>query len=273
MGTASRWSTWHSASPEPLRSARGGGCDHACVPTFDSYDGTTLSYTIEGSGPPLVCLPGGPARPAGYLGDLGGLAEHRELHRLDFRGTGGSAVPEDEDTYRVDRIVADVESLRAHLELDTFDLLGHSAGASVALLYAVAYPHRLSSLVIVAGSLRVTGLPPVGAQEADDARSTDGSPEPLTPVGYERSEAAAEGFYEDYDASADGVRAGLSALDAPVLVVAGERDIVPTPAAAATVAALFRNASVATIACGGHYPWLDEPRQFVDEVEAFLARR
>src|ERR1700738_903438 len=110
------------------------------MPSFSSYDGTVLAYHLKGEGEPLVCLPGGPARPSGYLGDLGGLAAQRQLILLDSRGTGQAAVPVDPGTYRVDRLVADVEALRAHLGLETVDLLGHSAAGNLAILYAARHP-------------------------------------------------------------------------------------------------------------------------------------
>lgn len=110
---------------------------------FTSYDGTKLASRRAGAGRPLVCLPGGPGRTPDYLGDLGGLGAWRELILPDTRGTGESAVPADSATYRCDRLAGDVEALRAELGLERFDLLGHSAGGSVALLYAGAYPERI----------------------------------------------------------------------------------------------------------------------------------
>jgi len=71
-----------------------------------------------------------------YLGDLGGLSAHRSLVLLDLRGTGESAVPADPASYRCDRLVDDVEALRAHLGMEQIDLLGHSAGGALAVLYA-----------------------------------------------------------------------------------------------------------------------------------------
>jgi pimeloyl-ACP methyl ester carboxylesterase len=135
------------------------------MPSFASYDGTTLAYHVRGDGPTLVCLPGGPGRAASYLGDLGGLDKVRTLVMLDGRGTGESQVPADESSYRVDRLVEDVEALRVHLGLPTLDLLGHSAGSNVATLYAAAYPSRVSTLTLVTGLLRVAGLTPVGVEE------------------------------------------------------------------------------------------------------------
>ena len=55
---------------------------------FRSAAGTELHYELRGDGPLLVCQPGGPGRPGGYLDDLGGV--HRTLLLLDPRGAGRS---------------------------------------------------------------------------------------------------------------------------------------------------------------------------------------
>ncbi|NVI87246.1 alpha/beta fold hydrolase [Actinomadura sp. BRA 177] len=126
------------------------------MPTFQSYDGTRLAYHVEGSGEPLVCLPGGPGRASGYLGDLGGLP--RTLIRLDLRGTGASARPDNPDTYRCDRLVEDVEALRTHLGLARLPLLAHSAAGDLALLYGARYPERLAHLLLIAPLGRAVGF-------------------------------------------------------------------------------------------------------------------
>ncbi|WP_205857067.1 alpha/beta fold hydrolase, partial [Phytoactinopolyspora endophytica] len=126
---------------------------------FYAADGTRLAYHQAGEGdPPLVCLPGGPMRASAYLGDMGGLPAHRSLVLLDLRGTGESEVPADPASYRCDRLVDDVEALREHLGLERVDLLGHSAGGTLAVLYAARYPDRIGRLVLVTPSPRVVGL-------------------------------------------------------------------------------------------------------------------
>lgn len=129
---------------------------------FAAPDGTRLAYAEVGTGPRLICLPGGPGRASAYLEDLGGLAQQRTLVRLDLRATGSSEVPADPESLRCDLLAADVEALREHLAgshraSDRIDVLGHSAGCLVAQAYAAAHPERVRSLVLVTPSDRLQG--------------------------------------------------------------------------------------------------------------------
>ena len=143
---------------------------------FTSYDGTKLAFRRAGAGRPLVCLPGGPGRTPGYLGDLGGLGGGRELILPDTRGTGESAVPADPATYRCDRLARDVEALRAELGLERIDLLGHSAGGNVALRYAAAYPERIGHLVLLSPGPQSLGLDFTEAQQQAAMRRRSAEP-------------------------------------------------------------------------------------------------
>jgi len=70
---------------------------------------------------------------------------------------------------------------------------------------------------------------------------------------------ARDGFFDGYTPDRDAITSKLTALAAPVLVIAGELDASPTPAAAAEAAELVPSACVVTIAGSGHFPWLDNP--------------
>ena len=113
-------------------------------------DGRTLFYDVRGEGELLVCHPGGPGFSGACLGDLGGLARFRALVALDPRGTGRSDPPGSPDAYALDDYVADLGRVQDHLEMERMDLLGHSHGSVVALLYAACYPERIGRLVLVA---------------------------------------------------------------------------------------------------------------------------
>ncbi|MFF4255087.1 alpha/beta fold hydrolase [Streptomyces sp. NPDC001663] len=274
------------------------------MPIFTASDGTELAYHLRGEGDPLVVLPGGPMWASSYLGDLGGLAAHRRLVLLDLRGTGDSAVPADPATYRCDRLVDDVEALRAHLGLDRMDLLAHSAGGSLAMLYVARYPQRVARLALITAIPWALGMPATAEHRLAAARLRSGEPwfadvfpafeewlagkvdfDPkIVPFFYGRwDDAAAEHdaraeFNDDaadiygsdgaYDPPA--TRAALARFTAPVLVLAGGLDGGPSPELARSAADMFPNAQFAVQPGAGHYPWVDDPEWFAGRVAAFL---
>jgi pimeloyl-ACP methyl ester carboxylesterase len=278
------------------------------VEIFDSVDGTRLAYHRSGAGRPLICLPGGPMQAAAYLGDLGGLSAHRELVLLDLRGTGDSAVPADPSTYRCDRQVDDVEALRIHLGLDRLDLVGHSAGATLALLYAARHPDSVGRLLLVTPSPRPVGVDVADADRRELAELRRGEPwfaeayaaferiwageggpadgMAITPFLWGRWDAASEShvvegaslrngqaaaaYYADGAFDPAAVRAALATLAAPVLLVAGEHDVSLPPKRAAEYAGLFPHAELVVQPGAGHYPWLDDAGWFTPAVADFL---
>lgn len=121
---------------------------------FRTSDGRKLTYRRMGTGPVLVCHPGGPGFSSSYFGDLAGLWEKFTLVMLNPRGTGGSDRPSDSRAYQIDDYVADVEELRGHLDQERLQLLGHSHGGAVAQAYAAAHPGRVSRLVLASSLAR-----------------------------------------------------------------------------------------------------------------------
>jgi proline iminopeptidase len=278
------------------------------VPRFASYDGTEIHYGLRGDGVPLVCLPGGPGRAVDYLGDLGGLDALRQLVLVDPRGVGRSADPEDPTTFRVDRLVEDVEALRIHLGLDRMDLLAHSAGAVLATLYAAAYPKHLSTLILVTPGLAAVGVHSTADELAAALKrladqpwypeafaawekiiAGDRSIEPYRasrPLFYgrwdeeaqahatlgvaERHAAAREGYFAEVTFDTSSTRAALEKLTAPVLLHAGELDPLVPPTAVRQAARAFRDASVVIQPAAGHFPWVDDSLQFATAIGSFL---
>jgi pimeloyl-ACP methyl ester carboxylesterase len=117
-----------------------------------------VGYRREGSGPPLVCHPGGPGFSALYLGDLAGLGDRFELILVDPRGTAATPRPDDPRAYAIADYVGDLEELRAELGLEQLNLLGHSHGGVVAMAYAAAHPERLRRLVLASTLARFAAV-------------------------------------------------------------------------------------------------------------------
>lgn len=121
---------------------------------FITKEGRKLTYRKMGTGPVLVCHPGGPGFSSSYFADLAGLWEKFTLVMLNPRGTGGSDRPPDPSAYQIDDYVADLEELRVHLGEERLLLLGHSHGGVVAQAYAAAYPGRVRRLIIASSLAR-----------------------------------------------------------------------------------------------------------------------
>ncbi|MGP9022590.1 alpha/beta fold hydrolase [Streptomyces sp. BR1] len=278
------------------------------MPTFTAVDGTELAYHLVGEGEPLLCLPGGAMRASAYLGDLGGLSKRRTLVLLDLRGTGDSGIPADPATYRVDRQVADVEALRAHLGLDRVDVLTHSAGGDLALLYAAAHPDRVRSLTLITPRARALGIDFTQEHRREAAALRAAEPwftaaydayeriwggsdadadwDAVIPFFYGRWDAAAQAhaaldvsqtnmkaadLYASPEAySPETARAAIAGSGARVLILAGELDSGPLPRVAEAMANLLPGAELAVQRGAGHFPWLDDPAYFTRTVETFL---
>jgi pimeloyl-ACP methyl ester carboxylesterase len=278
------------------------------MPSFSAPDGTGLAYHIFGDGIPVVCLPGGPMQDAGYLGELGGLSKHRKLIMLDPRGTGLSAIPDDTASYRCDRLVDDVEALREHLGLDQVDLLGHSAGANLATLYAARYPERVRKLALITPSTQVAAITATGQDRRETAllrkdepwfapafaaledivagNATDDSWKAIDPFFYGRwdpaaqAHSAAQDGHRNDEAAAifggpgaydpEATRTALAGMTAPVLLLAGEVDLNTVPSVAAEFAKLFPNAELVVQPAAGHFPWIDDADRFVSTTATFL---
>lgn len=135
------------------------------MPSLTTPDGRELFYDTHGEGDLLLCHPGGPGFSGAYLGDLGGLNRSRTLVVLDPRGTGRSDPPVSEAAYALADYVADLRHAQEQLGVDRIDVLGHSHGSLVALLYAAEHPDRVGKLVLVATGVRFDE-PQVEAMEA-----------------------------------------------------------------------------------------------------------
>ena len=121
---------------------------------FETDAGETLSYIRRGSGPLVVCVPGGPGMdPEAYFSamNLAGF----ELLIFAPRGVGASSLPSEPEGYRMAGYVDDLESLRQHLAVDRLTLYGNSHGGCVALAYACAAPERVVRLVVTNAPPRI----------------------------------------------------------------------------------------------------------------------
>ncbi len=121
----------------------------AAIEQLVEVNGARLWTQRHGEGPPLVLLHGGPGQ-WDYFDELAAMVDDVvEVHRYDQRGGGRSeaVLPYDVATF-----VADLEALRAHWGHERWIVAGHSAGANLALAYALAHPDRVEALIYLDGT-------------------------------------------------------------------------------------------------------------------------
>ena len=277
------------------------------TPAFTTPEGLTLSYVRRGSGPLLVCHPGGPGGSAAEFRDFAGLDDTFELVLLNPRGSAGSDAAEE---YALVSYVRDLEALREHLGAEAIDLLGFSHGGVVAIAYAAAYPHRVRRLVLadtlaawdaeaeaemVRGIEARSGEPWFAAAERAIEEEQAGefssavelveNVQRQMPLYFRRWEgneqvgrelaadfARAEPlhYFNTRELPTLDLRAELRTIGAPALVLVGADDFITGRACADALARELPDARLAVIPDAGHFSYVEQPEAFRAALVDFL---
>lgn len=274
---------------------------------FTTPEGLTLSYERRGSGPLLVCHPGGPGGSAAEFRDFAGLDDTFELILFSPRGSHGSDAAGD---YALASYVADVESLREHLGVERLDLLGFSHGGIVAMAYAAAFGSRVRRLVL-ACTLAVwddaaeaamhrsietrraqlwfedaaKAIAEEQAGEFSSAEELVANAQRQAPLYFHRwegHEQAGRELFADFvqweplhhfntvEFPTFDLRPDLRTITAPTLVVVGDDDMIAGPVCADTIVHELPNGQLVTIPDSGHFAYIEQPEAFRAALADFL---
>jgi proline-specific peptidase len=119
--------------------------------------GFQIWYRRVGEGGiPLLTLHGGPGAGHDYLEPLEGLATDRPVIFYDQLGCGKSDQPDDRSLWRIERFVAEVDTVREALGLDQIHLLGQSWGGWLAIEYMLTRPSGVVSLTLASTSSSIS---------------------------------------------------------------------------------------------------------------------
>jgi proline iminopeptidase len=264
-------------------------------------DGVQLYYRTTGSGTPVIFLSGGPGFDVDYMIPVADFVpDGYQRVFFEQRGTGRSHVADMiAEKMTVQQVVEDLEALRIHLEQDRVLLVGHSWGGMLAMAYATAHPERVDRLVLIGSggptlefatwfqdNIRARLRP----EDVEAERYWDGA----TKRGVDPDKAALEGIraivpgyffdrakglafasqlldgtlhvqvntllFEDMGKGYD-LRAGLRALDQPVLIIQGHQDPIGDKTAE-DIRALVKASVLRYINQAGHFPWIEQPEEF-----------
>jgi pimeloyl-ACP methyl ester carboxylesterase len=109
--------------------------------------GATLYYEIQGSGPVLLCISGGPTD-AGMFTDLAGrLADRYTVVSYDQRGHSRSALDGDPEDIPVALHAEDAAAILAAVGDEPAYVYGNSGGGTIGLELVTRHPDRVRTLV------------------------------------------------------------------------------------------------------------------------------
>jgi len=134
------------SQPAPRSARRDAGSDAASSATL-TVPGARLYYEIQGAGPLLLLIPGGPAD-AGVFADLaGGLADRYTVVAYDPRGNSRSTLDGPPEDQRLDVHGDDAARLIEALGGGLAYVFGTSGGAQIGLNLAARHPQQVRVLV------------------------------------------------------------------------------------------------------------------------------
>ncbi len=120
----------------------------------NSFDGTKLFYSVEGSGRPILFLYGLVCSSAHWKYQLEHFKKTNTVIWFDYRGHHNSEIPKETSSMSIENMAWDGECVLNNLGIDKIDVVGHSIGVSVALELYHRLPDRVTSLILSNGTAR-----------------------------------------------------------------------------------------------------------------------
>lgn len=273
------------------------------------FNGTELYCKVVGTGSPLIVLHDTWPLDHTYLSkELDRLSDEFQLIYFDQQGSGRSAFSADTSKISFDIAIEQIEKLRVELGLKKINLLGHGLGALQAALYTSENPDRVDKLVMVSpisassfdrladGSLYPKLLTDSLEKEKNDLIRSSGfiNNDPATmkrffqislyPYFFQKELSKelpinlTDSFAEDGGIYSKHITIGLRNFDIypdlqkikkPVLLIYGEHDLV-TVASRNNMGRSFDNITVNLIDSAGHFPFMEQPEEFLSTIRSFL---
>ena len=250
-----------------------------------------LHSTIKGEGKPLLIL-------HGYFGmsdnwkTIGNkFSEEYQVHLIDQRNHGRS-FHEDEFNYEV--LVEDLLNYIKHYKLEEVNIVGHSMGGKTAMLFAVMYPDLVDKLIIVDMSPRyyqphhnaiLAGLNSIDFSVQNTRTLVDKKLSVLIPdlgvrqfllknVYWKEKGQLAYRFnlesLTDNNPEVGEALPSFTVFEKETLFLKGSKSDYITENEEPIIEAHFPNSKIVEIKNAGHWLHAENPKQFYDEVSAFL---
>ncbi len=248
---------------------------------------------------PLLLLHGFTGSKLDFQDQMQWFSDRYRVLAPDQRGHGESSNPGRADAYSLDILVEDLKGFLDALDVQRCHLLGHSMGGMVALRFALRYPARLTSLLLMDTAAEAITLVPrrMRDQLAQDLRANGcasrytairaapmnaaqtrgrdylGSDEHWRRIELKLTQMDPEAWIalSDEFAQQSPLLDRLAAISVPTTILVGEHDT-PFVEPSARMAQAIPHARLETIPLAAHCPQYENADAWRRVVDAHLAR-
>lgn len=191
---------------------------------FVMANGVKLYYETYGQGEPLLLLHGNGESIGSFQQQIGELARHYQVIAVDTRDQGKSAATKGRLSY--DLFADDMHALMEQLQLSAAHIVGWSDGGNTGLSMALRYPAQVKSLVTMGANLYAdnTSVDPKMLKEVRQGKLLFTVLSPFK-KSFRRGRRLTTMLLKYPKLKPEQLRA----ITAPVLVLAGEKDIILEP--------------------------------------------
>jgi pimeloyl-ACP methyl ester carboxylesterase len=233
-----------------------------------------MYYEVQGAGAPVVLLHGGGSTIQTSFGRLlPRLALSHRVIAMELQGHGHTADVDRPLSFTQD--ADDVAALLQQLGIARADFIGYSNGATTAVQIAIRHPRLVGRLVLISGAIAAAGFTPELRASFDRPPAAENMPEVLrtaylavAPRPEDLPTLVAKSVrrmreFEDIPPSA------VRAIDAPALVIGGDRDVV-RPEHTVEMFHIFRRGVLAILPATDHMQIVEREDLLVPIIAPFL---
>jgi 2-hydroxy-6-oxonona-2,4-dienedioate hydrolase len=230
-------------------------------------DSVRIYYQEYGSGPPLVLIHGLSGSGRWWRHNIDALAEHYHVLVVDLIGFGRSR----QQQFALTAAAESIARWLDFLGIESASIIGHSMGGFIAADLASKHPEKVDRLVLVDAAILLLGRTHLQTG-VGLVRAFFEMPLGFLPVLV--SDALSAGWKTILGAARDIMTSDISTrlpeIEAPTLLVWGERDWLVPLQVAGQLRYYMRDAEFIVIQDAGHNPMWDRPHAFNQAVLSFL---
>ncbi len=241
---------------------------------YATVNGAEIYYEIHGEGKPLLLLHGGLASSGSFYRQIPALAEHYQVVAVDSRGHGRSS--DNGDSLSYVQMSQDMTALLNQLKFNEVVVVGWSDGGIIGLDLAMKHPQLVNKLVVIGSNYHHDGLSEKAIAELQESKADD------------EGLALVRSFYQGLSPTPDQWPVflakilemwstqpaysieQLNTIEAPTLVMVGERDDIKLAHTKAMAAAIPRS-QLLIIPDASHLVPLEKPEEVNRAILSFLA--